>query len=109
LNSLQLQFMPFFSYSCLIREGEQLVTILHTISHGIMKVVIESLASIQSRSCYTDLFPGELTKMGSKGKYIQTYSHLVKYWTEKLFLEWILISHYLLHCSVILLHLKPIP
>lgn len=71
LNSLQLQFMPFFSYSCLIREGEQLVTILSIITLGIMKAVMESLFNNFSPGLTTQTYLlEELTKMASGGKYI---------------------------------------
>lgn len=85
LNPLQLQFMPFFSYSCLIREGEQLVTILYIITLRIMKVVTESLFNNSSPGLATQTYlPGNWQRWQVEENTFKTYSHLVKYGTGKL-------------------------
>lgn len=85
LNFLQLQFMPFFSHSCLIREGEQLVTILYVITLGIMKVIIESLFNNSSpgRATQTYLL-GDWQRWQVEEKTFKTYLYLVKSWIGKL-------------------------
>lgn len=91
LNSLQLQFMPFFSYSCLIRESEQLVTILYIITLGIMEAVTESLFNNSSPGLATQTYLlGNWQRWQVEENTFKTYSHLVKYWIGKLILEQIL-------------------
>lgn len=84
LNSLQLQFMPFFSYSCLIREGEQLVTILHIIILGVRKAVFESLFHNSSSGLATQTYLlGNWQRWQVEENTFKTYSHLVKCWKGK--------------------------
>lgn len=84
VNSLQLQFMPFFPYSCLVREGEQLVAILCIITLGIMKAVSEPLFNNSSSGLGTQIYLlGNWQRWQVEEKTFTAYSHLVKCWTGK--------------------------
>lgn len=88
LHSLQRQFMPS-SDSCLNRGWEQLVTILHVITLGTKKVVIESLVNDSIPGLGTQpYFLGKWARWHAEENTFKTYSHLVKCWTGKRIEEW---------------------
>lgn len=70
LNSLQLQFMPLFSYSALIRERTAGHHPPYNHTRDNEGGYWVTLPQFQSRSYYTDLLTGELTKMTSRTKHI---------------------------------------